>query len=67
MAEIGYQLQWLPGWGSFSSDEHESNPALRWPRSVEVFDKMRHGLRQQGRGEIAGHGLQHAARQRLTG
>ena len=48
MAEIGYQLQWLPGWGSFSSDEHESNPALRWPRSVEVFDKMRREDAQVG-------------------
>ena len=48
MAEIGYQMQWLPGWGSFAADEHEANPSLRWPRSVGVYDKMRREDAQVG-------------------
>lgn len=42
MAELGYQSDILPGWGSFTSVEtHETNPELMWPRSIDVFDKMR--------------------------
>lgn len=39
--EIGYQADVLPGWGSITSEAHEKNPALEWPKSIEVFDQMR--------------------------
>lgn len=39
--EIGYQSSSLPGWGDISGEANETNPDLIWPRSVEVFDKMR--------------------------
>ena len=48
MTEIGYQTRALQGWSAFVDDEHESNPALQWPRSVEVFDKMRREDSQVG-------------------
>ena len=48
MIEIGYQSRALQGWSAFVDDEHESNPALQWPRSVEVFDKMRREDSQVG-------------------
>ena len=48
MAEIGYQLHGLPGWGAFAGDEHELNPALRWPLSVGVYDRMRREDAQVG-------------------
>lgn len=39
--EIGYQSSSLPGWGDISGEANETNSDLIWPRSVEVFDKMR--------------------------
>lgn len=42
MAEIGYQVDGgLVGWGRLTAETHETNPALQWPKSVEVFDRMR--------------------------
>lgn len=41
MSELGYQKQSVAGWSSFIVDDLETNPELRWPRSLEVFDKMR--------------------------
>jgi phage gp29-like protein len=41
MPEIGYQSAQLSTWGQLLSAEFESNPDLKWPLSVEVFDKMR--------------------------
>lgn len=41
MAEIGYQAGGLPTWGSLVEETHESNPDLRWPLSIDVFDRMR--------------------------
>lgn len=41
MDEIGYQLDGLPGWNALAPDAHEANPALVWPASIDVYDKMR--------------------------
>lgn len=38
--EVGYQVDKLPGWGAFI-EEHEDNPDLAWPLSLQVFDRMR--------------------------
>ena len=48
MVEIGYQTRTLQGWGAFVDDAHETNPALQWPQSIEVFDKMRREDSQGG-------------------
>ena len=41
MAEIGYQTETLIGWGMLAEQENETNPDLRWPYSIDVFDRMR--------------------------
>ena len=42
MAEIGYQSDpGLLGWGSLTAQTHETNPDLQWPKSIDVFDRMR--------------------------
>lgn len=48
MSEIGYQSQGLQSWGAMADEENETNPALRWPRSIEVYDKMRREDSQVG-------------------
>lgn len=48
MAEIGYQRESLPGWAALADDSGETNPALVWPKSVAVFDKMRREDAQVG-------------------
>lgn len=41
--EIGYQsdVGQLRGWGWIGAQSHETNPDLEWPKSIEVFDRMR--------------------------
>ena len=40
--EIGYAAGGLlPTWGYLSDAQNESNPDLRWPASIDVFDRMR--------------------------
>lgn len=41
--EIGYQSDsgHLQGWGWIGAQAHETNPDLQWPKSIEVFDRMR--------------------------
>jgi len=43
LPEIGYQAdRTIVGWSSFASDySHETNPDLQWPKSIDVFDRMR--------------------------
>ena len=41
MAEIGYQVGYLPGWAGLAPEAHETNAALVWPLSNEVYDRMR--------------------------
>lgn len=48
MAEIGYQVDQLTSWGRLAIGTSETNPELRWPKSVEVFDKMRREDSQVG-------------------
>ncbi len=48
MAETGYQRESLPGWGALADDSHETNPALLWPKSIDVFDRMRNEDAQVG-------------------
>lgn len=39
--EVGYVTGSLASWSALVADEHESNPELQWPLSIEVFDRMR--------------------------
>lgn len=39
--EIGFQTDGLWGWGDIALDVAESNPQLRWPQSIKIFDQMR--------------------------
>ncbi|VXB75472.1 phage portal protein family protein [Pseudoclavibacter sp. 8L] len=49
MSELGYQSGGtLASWGDLGQDSHESNPALRWPLSIDVYDKMRREDSQVG-------------------
>lgn len=49
MTEIGYQTGGnLASWDELGQDAHETNPALRWPMSIDVFDKMRREDSQVG-------------------
>ena len=48
MSEVGYQAQSLQSWGAMADEANETNPALRWPRSIEVYDKMRREDSQVG-------------------
>lgn len=48
MNEIGYQRHTLPGWGDLADEAHEMNPALVWPKSLDVFDRMRREDSQVG-------------------
>lgn len=41
MPEIGYQTGSLPGWASMIEESPETNPDLKWPKSNEVYDRMR--------------------------
>lgn len=41
MAEIGYQTGSLPGWAGMAEHSNETNPDLVWPKSNEVYDRMR--------------------------
>ena len=48
MSEVGYQTQSLQSWGSMAEEANETNPALRWPLSIAVYDKMRREDSQVG-------------------
>lgn len=40
--EIGYQVDLgVTSWSGLLDEENEANPALRWPLSLEVYDRMR--------------------------
>ena len=47
--EIGYQVDTkVRGWLSFAAEAQETNPALQWPKSNEVYDQMRREDSQVG-------------------
>lgn len=46
--EIGYQTAPLMSWASLTLDSFEDNPELIWPKSINVFDKMRREDSQVG-------------------
>lgn len=47
--EIGYQTMPIGSWSSFADvSGFEENPDLRWPRSVDVYDRMRNEDAQVG-------------------
>lgn len=49
MGEIGYQVLPLGAWAQLAGDDtFETNPELMWPKSIEVFDKMRREDSQVG-------------------
>lgn len=42
MSETGYQVDsTLPGWMNWVAETNEDNPDLQWPKSINVFDRMR--------------------------
>lgn len=41
MAEQGYQLSAIRSWSSLADEANESNEELRFPQSIETFDRMR--------------------------
>ncbi|RZT59326.1 uncharacterized protein DUF935 [Microcella alkaliphila] len=42
MPETGYQAAPnLLSWGTLIAETHEPNPDLQWPKSIDVFDRMR--------------------------
>ncbi|UPL13022.1 DUF935 domain-containing protein [Microbacterium galbinum] len=42
MSETGYQVDsTLPGWMNWVAETNEENPDLQWPKSINVFDRMR--------------------------
>jgi hypothetical protein len=41
MAEQGYQLSTVQSWSSLADEANESNADLRFPQSIETFDRMR--------------------------
>ncbi|KAB1867328.1 phage portal protein family protein [Microbacterium algeriense] len=42
MSETGYQVDsTLPGWMDWVAETNEDNPDLQWPKSINVFDRMR--------------------------
>jgi len=46
--EIGYQTLSLAGWGVLAAETFETNPDLLWPKSLELYDKMRREDAQVG-------------------
>ncbi|WP_188043673.1 phage portal protein family protein [Changpingibacter yushuensis] len=48
MVERGYQSGGLASWGELAAESHETNLDLVWPRSIDVFDKMRREDAQVG-------------------
>lgn len=46
--EIGYQAGKLASWSALAVDAVETNPDLVWPKSIDVFDKMRREDAQVG-------------------
>lgn len=46
--EIGYQRVQLASWANLTTESVETNPELIWPKSIEVFDKMRREDAQVG-------------------
>jgi len=43
VTEKGYQVSpWgIIGWSSIVEETHETNPDMMWPKSIDVFDRMR--------------------------
>lgn len=41
MTEKGYQSAGVPSWSSLVDETGETNPELQWPKSIEVYDRMR--------------------------
>lgn len=48
MAELGYQVDQLPGWARLGLDADEDNPQLQWPLSAKTYDRMRREDSQVG-------------------
>lgn len=47
-SEIGYQRQTVASWAALAAESNESNPDLRWPTCIDVFDRMRREDSQVG-------------------
>lgn len=47
-AETGYQTLPLATWANLTDETFETNPDLMWPKSLDVFDKMRREDAQVG-------------------
>jgi hypothetical protein len=46
--ELGYQATNLASWAFLATEDTETNPDLQWPKSIDVFDKMRREDSQVG-------------------
>jgi hypothetical protein len=46
--ELGYQATNLASWAYLATEDTETNPDLQWPKSIDVFDKMRREDSQVG-------------------
>jgi len=47
--ELGYQQNSaIPGWAQMLSEIHEANPDLAWPKSIDLYDRMRREDAQVG-------------------
>lgn len=46
--EIGYVTDGLSSWAGLAAEQHESNPELQWPQSIDVYDRMRREDSQVG-------------------
>lgn len=41
MAEVGYQQTQLASWTTLAAQAEETNPDLQWPKSLDIYDRMR--------------------------
>jgi len=48
LAELGYQTLSLASWATLTDETFETNPDLMWPKSLNVYDKMRREDAQVG-------------------
>jgi phage gp29-like protein len=46
--EQGYQTSGVSSWTNLATESTETNPELQWPKSLEVYDKMRREDSQVG-------------------
>ncbi len=48
MAELGHQAGGIATWATLAAQANETNPDLLWPKSIDVYDRMRREDSQVG-------------------